>query len=172
MHDSGRSISKKLQPLLGSGLSADVIYDLTPYSWLLNWVKNFGSVLSYQEALTGADVVADAHGFTIRQIKRVGWTASWSENPYGSLFYVTSQSAPVGTAYTRSDRRKAGTSPYSLTTGSWDSLSGSQWAILGALGLASAPGVPLVSETSNRAYKKWARAKKRARARKKAQGSS
>lgn len=144
MERANRSIDKKLRSLLGSGLSADVIYDLTPYTWLLNWVWDFGSILRYQENLNGADVVAVGHGYNLRHKKRVGWTVSFRENPNGSLYSLENYSGAAGVATRRSDRRQGGTSPYSLTQGSWDTLSGSQWAILAALGLARAPGVPFI----------------------------
>lgn len=147
MDSMNRSLGAKLRPLLGSGASADTIYDLTPYTWLLNWVWDFGSVLRYQEALNGADVVAMAHGSTIERNARVGWTATVRRNPYEPSYSVARVTPASGYSRFRSSTRTGGSSPYSLTAGSWDTLSGTQWAILAALGLARSPGVPIFANT-------------------------
>lgn len=137
--DYQNSFRRKAERLLGSGLSVSTVYDLTPYTWLFNWYRDLGGVLRYQENLNNSGTFARGGGVShfvdttvsclLRSVK-----ASISEHYPCTLAAV---------AKARQHVRNSGTSPYSLTPGSPAQLSGDQWAILGAMGLARSAGVPL-----------------------------
>lgn len=139
--DNQASFRQKAQRLLGSGLSASVIYDLSPYTWLLGWYKDFGGILRYQENLSNSNTFARGGGIShVREGKGALTLSAISSIPNE---LIVEPCMLAGTSSYRRHQRFAGTSPYSLTPGSPSDLDGSQWAILAAMGLARSTGIPL-----------------------------
>lgn len=137
---------KSAEQLVGSGLSAGALYDLTPFSWLADYFIDIGGLIRYQQVVASNSVVASKIGHVVED--RVhheigvselriadGATNRWrTEN----LRLLKSDSATLD--YKMSRRRKG--SPYSISP-TW-SLTKQQWGILGALGFALSPDVRLL----------------------------
>lgn len=135
------------QRLLGGGLDASTVYDLTPFSWLADWFVDIGGLLRYQSAVSANQVAASSSGYSYwEQLEASVAYMSIRRDPSGiagGWQLLSSDFSPcVGTFRWRSHTRRKG-GPYSLSP-TWD-LSQQQWAILGALGLARSPGVPITN---------------------------
>jgi len=132
--------------LLGeSKLDESTVYELTPWTWLVDWFFDIGGLLRYQNAVNDNRIVATANGFTVSREVNMGVTyVGQRYNPAGILGPYQMQplffQAGSGTAVYRETHRRSG-SPYSIKP-TWD-LTNQQWAILGALGLARGVGNPV-----------------------------
>jgi hypothetical protein len=127
-----RSWLGKAEDLLGLQLTPEVIYNLTPWSWLFDWFGNLGDVLK---------VMSNQLQFS--QVMRYGYlmrhtlvTRSVYRDPVRD-----GQGALVGplvmnSMAERKDRARA--NPYGFGV-DLNALTSVQWAILGALGLTRAP---------------------------------
>ena len=134
------SYKEAAQNLIGSGASASTVYDLSPYTWLVDWFFDVGGLIHYQEALNGNGVVARSSGYSL--FDRMTVSATFQKhvyNPIGTLSpYTVKDYRSFGTtahaSYKRHVRRAG--NPYSIGP-TW-SLSSQQWSILGALGISQA----------------------------------
>jgi hypothetical protein len=121
------SYRRKAEQVLGSGLSASTVYDLTPWTWLANWFFDVGGLLRYQETVATNSVVAS----------RSGWVY---ETRVSCDAYMTPSTVPIQerslggypllNAVSRKQTRRAG-GPYGIVQ-PW-SLSSNQAAIVAAL---------------------------------------
>lgn len=127
--------SQQARLLLGNSvLSASTIWELTPWTWMGDWFVDVGGLLAFQESVATDSLVC----------RRSGSVYEWEVDVHG-VFEYRGNSSPTselyGTANTfyhlKGQRRRKG-SPYGLAP-NWDGLTSSQWAIVGALGLTSAP---------------------------------
>lgn len=122
--------------VLGSGFTLSTAYELTPWSWFGDWFYDIGGLLAYQQQVADFSLVQRRGGYVVEDVTQ----ASVNFNDR----YLTYESWWRGTGTTvlkrRVQKRRSG-SPYSMAP-TWPT-SASQWAILGALGLAKAPGIPL-----------------------------
>jgi len=118
--------------LLGALPSADVVWRLTPWSWLAGWASNLNNVVANTfDPLS--DYFAAAYAFTMhqREVSRtVTVIAHQSSTYYGGPHTVTvGGSSGIITKY-----RKAA-SPFGFGV-TWDGLSASQIATAAALGIS------------------------------------
>lgn len=131
--------------LVGGGLDASTVYDLTPWTWLGNYLVDVGGLLRYQQTVADHQVVATRSGFCLVHETRAQVTYMgryYDSTGLVGAWPVFSDAFSPCTSALRSFRmeRRAG-SPYNMQP-QWD-LSSQQWGILGALGLARSPGVPI-----------------------------
>lgn len=131
------------EKLLGGGASASVAYELTPWSWMIDWFSDIGGLLRYQEQVTRYGTVARRSGFTISD-SLAGTYRRASRPNAQSLGQGIVTPTTATWSMTRSHRVPG--SPYSMDV-SWDGFSAFQWSILGALGLSKSPGVPNIAPT-------------------------
>jgi len=118
--------------LLGTRLTAETIWNLAPWSWLVDWVTDVGTVISNANELQ-EDGLVIKYGYlmvkstTIRTVTAEGW--------------FQGQFSPISVANTyvceRKERFRA--TPYGFGL-KLEGFTPRQWAILGSLGLSSAPG--------------------------------
>lgn len=134
------------QRVVGGGLNASTIYDLIRWTWLVDWFVDIGGLLRYQENVVDNQVVMSSSGYSLWEefewtCTISGWYRSPAPNSVG-LWSTRYQSCTAATATVRhkTHRRRKG-SPYSIAP-TWN-FSKQQWAILGALGLARSPNVPI-----------------------------
>ncbi len=125
---------KKASYLLGIRITPDVLWELTPWSWLLDYFANIGNVLSNISHI-GQD------GMTLQYAYIMQHTSIDLQIDTGYTFYdrvSTNNRDPVKETMTveRKVRRKA--SPYGFGINP-TSLTAKQWSILGALGLTLGP---------------------------------
>lgn len=129
--------------LVGEGLTAGTVYDLTPYSWLADWFVDVGGLLHYQQAVADNQVVAVSSCYSVWE-ELVG-TIAVSNFVVKSMIpgYILEcqRFTPGITRMKAIKHMRRGGSPYSVGP-TWD-FSSQQWAILGALGLSRSPGVPI-----------------------------
>jgi hypothetical protein len=115
---------------LGARFDADVAWQLTPWSWLIDWFSDAGTFISNVNALS-ADSLVVKYGYVMHETraerirtlrmdpKGIGPRTIWSTSIYHRK--LRHRSTPYG---------------FGLDLGS---LSPRRWAILGALGLTKAP---------------------------------
>jgi hypothetical protein len=139
--------SQLAQRLVGGGANAETIYDLTPYSWLVDWFFDIGGVIAYQQNLADNQMIAIRKSFSV--IEQVYASARIVDYTYDSSGVVGAYklARPVrfnaNTAIYRWKRVQRGVgNPYSVTP-TW-SLSKQQWAIAAAMGLSRSEGVPTI----------------------------
>jgi len=130
-------IATQARLLYGIKLTPDVLWNLAPWSWLVDWFANVGPILSNVSAFQNDGLVLK-YGYVMEKTTR---TMNRSTN-MGSLY------APVLRSYNHpavcydefltevKRRQKATPFGFGLNTAAF---SGRQWAILGALGLTRGP---------------------------------
>lgn len=121
--------------VLGVRAQADTLWELTPWSWLIDWVTNVGDVLSNGVAFQNDGLVM-RYGYLMRRTRiRTVCSANFSypANAAGDRKTVT-----VTNLFTSDVKERMRATPFGfgLTT---TAFSGRQWAILAALGISRAP---------------------------------
>jgi hypothetical protein len=121
--------------VLGVRAQADTLWELTPWSWLVDWIANVGSVLSNAVSFQNDELVM-RYGYLMRRTRITTVCSAHFDRPVGD----TGQRQDLIVSNTfRSDvkeRMRATPFGFGLTT---DAFSGRQWAILAALGISRAP---------------------------------
>lgn len=128
------------QNLLGGGLDASVAYDLTPWTWLFNWLIDVSGLIRYQQAMADNQVVASKMGYSLNE--RTTWTMHCTRRSYDGTGWVLIRDdlspCTASASRKRVTRRKG--NPFSIAP-TWENLSPQQWAIAAALGLSRSRGV-------------------------------
>jgi len=122
--------------LVGAKLTPSVIWELAPWSWLIDWHGTIGSALENASALAGDELVL-RYGYLMRETVQ---TRIYRVN--GISAYSTGMRFPDSISMTlrRVTKERVRANPYGFTLAP-SSYSLSQWSILGALGLTKAPRV-------------------------------
>jgi hypothetical protein len=134
-----RSAAQKARILYGLDLTPEVVWNLTPWSWMADWVANAGDVMSNVSRFS-RDGLAMKYGYIMEQSD---WSSTYAlTNVLCSPFWGASAAQrirvdPVTTS-TKSYKIRQPASPYGfgLTGEDFDPR---QWAILGALGISRGP---------------------------------
>jgi len=129
------------QSVIGGGLDESTAYDLTPWTWLAGWFVDVGGLLRYQQSVADNQVVASTCGYSFYEEGRGSIHFSGLYPDGGSWPAKVSNFTAGAATFEWKHHIRRGSSPYSIGP-TWD-LSQQQWAILGALGLSRAPGVPI-----------------------------
>lgn len=133
-----RSFAQKARLLLGDPLvSYKTLWELTPWTWFSDWFFNFGSFLSYQESVATDNLAARRACTVFESTINIVYRGEAYWTRYGS--YNKQRPAHV-TATVRRQKRRGG-NPYDMGI-DLSGFSTQKWFILGALGLAKAPGKP------------------------------
>lgn len=129
-----KTLMLKFQRLYGIEITAELLWNVSPWTWLADWNANMGDVLSNLTYL-GTDNL----------VLRYGYVMCHSVTRHNYTFTVTNpgqyKRGPLG-AFTctfvveRKERVRARPYGFALNPTSY---TGKQWAILGALGLTKAP---------------------------------
>ncbi len=117
--------------LIGVRLTPDVLWELTPWSWLLDWEVNIGVNITNMTAL-GQDNLALRWGYLMRTTHFNHYTSTSIFPSYGGF----DQSIHSTWRITKKERIRS--SPFGFARKPED-FTNSQWAILGALGMTKAP---------------------------------
>lgn len=114
---------------LGGGLTPSVAWELTPFSFAVDWFVDVGGILAYQEAIARDNLVAGLSGYTsyteCTTVAR-GFTKSWESRSA----YISVSGGSSASSVHRKSTRSSG-SAYGSSGGV---LSPTRTAILGALG--------------------------------------
>lgn len=140
---------KLARRLVGGGVDATTIYDLTPYSWLVDWFFDVGGLISYQQNCVDNQLVAIRKSFSVVETLDASVRVSGFNHVPGSIagaypFISASVSGGLNQTATlrhKKLRRRAG-NPYSISP-TWTDMSRQQWAILASMGLSRGEGVPI-----------------------------
>lgn len=118
--------------LLGVKLDAEVLWNLTPWSWLADWFGNMGDIMTNVSAFQ-KDGLVMPYGYVMSQ-----QTGTKRSVLSGLNWYDSSAPKTVVSTITRvrKQRRKANPFGFGVTDAMLDSR---QLAILGALGISNAP---------------------------------
>jgi hypothetical protein len=114
--------------ILGVDITPGTLWDMTPWTWLLDWFANIGDILSNISAIS-QDNLAMRYGYLMQEATRkLVHTHYGVTTPYGSIPPTFSGTA-IYTGKTR-----MGASPYGFGL-KWTELSPRQLAILTAIGI-------------------------------------
>lgn len=118
--------------LLGIRLTPDVLWELSPWSWLFDWITDIGNVIQ-----NASDLSSDSLVIRYAYLMRTAHTTR-TLNLSGAVLKST---GPIGTLQGRfgviqKNRVKATPFGFGLNSGGFSLR---QWAILGALGLTKSP---------------------------------
>lgn len=121
--------------LLGTRITPETIWELTPWSWLIDWFTDAGSFVSNVSALHDDDLVM-RYGYVMHETHAErSWT---TRRPTVTQTGRTVASTLVlSHSVIRKERTRA--TPYGFGV-DVSGLSPRRWAILGALGLSRSPG--------------------------------
>jgi len=126
------STVQKAKYLLGlQGLTPALLWELTPFSWLIDWFANIGTLISVNQALQENNLVL-RYGYLMQKN-----TALVTIAHPGYPFY-TGHTGPLSATLTYEWKQRVRATPYGFGINT-ATLSASQWAILAALGLTSGP---------------------------------
>lgn len=126
--------AQKAEKLLGLKIGPADVWALTPWSWMVDWFVDLGSFIGFQEDVATYGLAAQRLGYTIT--KTVTRSATVTIGISRSYSQPAEQTRTATALYSLEDCvRRPGMSPYGLRV-SWESLNGSQLAILAALGLS------------------------------------
>jgi len=114
--------------VLGLSLTPDVLWNLSPWSWAIDWAWNIGNVLSYtSDAMT--------HGL----VMRYGYVMEHTSHIYEyNLIGATIKGEPLPqltSAVVTETKKRVQANPFGFGS-TWAGLSAAQWAILAALGVS------------------------------------
>jgi len=131
---------------VGGGLDAPTAYDLTPWTWVVDWFVDVGGLLHYQQQVADNQMITTLSGSSYyEEVKAIasfhGIRYAPGTNVGAWPSEATRQPAAVSTFHQVFHQRRSG-SPYAISP-TWD-LSTQQWAIAAAMGIARSKGVPII----------------------------
>lgn len=120
--------------LFGANPTPEVLWNVLPWSWLLDWFGNIGDVVS-NISPNAADNLTSEYAFTMhRKITKVYTECTGIYTPFAST-KVQPGTYSCSTVEITSSKSRIETNPYAASLG-WDGLSPYQLSILGALGIS------------------------------------
>lgn len=119
--------------LLGTRFNASTVYELTPWSWLIDWYSNLGTFVSNVEALSSDSLVL-RYGYVMHETRasRLYERVGLFSHPGG----IGPSRISATYDFTRKSRTRA--TPYGFGV-DVANMSARRWAILGALGMTKGP---------------------------------
>lgn len=134
IHSKFQRWSQYADKLLGVRLTPDVVWELTPWSWAIDWFSNTGNVMNNISRL-GHDGLVMQYGYVMHHAKRV-------DSASGKFSWWDRQTNPehvetVSTVWTEELKQRKAATPYGFGV-DLKALSAQQISILAALGLSRA----------------------------------
>ena len=114
--------------LLGTRLSAEAAWNLAPWSWLVDWIADVGTILSNATRLSEDQLVLRYGYLMSHTVDEVHHTASNAVFKVGEL-------TPVSAILRRESKERVRATPFGFGLNSAD-FTAKQWAILYALGMS------------------------------------
>jgi hypothetical protein len=113
-----------MRKLYGASLNPGLVWELVPWSWLIDWFSNWGDVLGNLDNEL-AENLAAKYAFVMRTRQEYVGVKQYfnTSSPFDHTFFYEIH---------RKCRKQANPFGFGLT---WDDLSLRQWSILGALGI-------------------------------------
>nr|QDH86559.1 MAG: hypothetical protein H2Rhizo31456_000001 [Leviviridae sp.] len=123
-----RGSSGKLDALLGTDITPEVVWNVTPWSWLADWFANTGDVISNLTSMA-TDGLVMPYGYVMQHTRAV--RTYHYDGP--QIYKSKVQPSPLTLVVENKRRLKASPYGFGLT---WDGFSNRQIAILSALGIS------------------------------------
>jgi len=120
--------SSKMDALLGTDITPEVLWNVTPWSWLVDWFANTGDVISNLTSMA-TDSLVMPYGYIMQHTRAV---RTYS---YDGPHVYKSRVLPSPLTLVVESKRRFGASPYGFGL-TWDGFSTRQVAILSALGIS------------------------------------
>lgn len=121
-------IGSEAEKLFGISLTPEMIWELTPWSWAIDWFSNAQSVIHNVSSFEIAGLVMQ-YGYMMEE---TSITNTYNLKPYTTSYGDTIKVPSCSFTYTCKRRREA--NPFGFGV-SWDGLSPTQLAITAALGI-------------------------------------
>lgn len=120
-------IGTEAEKLFGISLTPDLVWELTPWSWAIDWVSNAGDVISNINSFALAGLVMQ-YGYIMEETTTIETITPATTGLTG----VTGTTPPV--SRTRCTKRRRPANPFGFGV-QWEGLTPTQLAITAALGL-------------------------------------
>lgn len=120
--------------LLGGQITASTVYELTPWSWLLDWGSDFGTFVSNVTAFSQDSLVL-RYGYIMHTYQG---TRIRTASGLAPVYPGGSVPASVSSQAERTVKVRTRSTPYGFGL-NLENLSPRRWAILGALGMTRSP---------------------------------
>ena len=132
-----QAYAEKANHLLGLELTPELIWEVTPWSWLFDWFADFGNFVHNVTAFSEDNLVL-RYGYMMHETHadRVRTLTGMVPMNYGKGPGLAPQSLSLFASYSCKQRTRS--TPYGFGV-NLSSLSPRRWAILGSLGLTKAP---------------------------------
>jgi len=129
-----RYYSQLAESLLGASITPDVVWAVTPWSWLIDWFSDAGTFFK-NLSLLQSDNLLLRYGYIMCET-----TQTWTKTATGLNVRSTSTAPPAcSSTYTSVTKQRHAASPYGFGI-DIGGLSSRRWSILGALGMSRSPG--------------------------------
>lgn len=135
------SYIEKLDHLVNVQLTPSVLWELAPWSWLIDWHLRIGDTIKANE-LAANDRLVMHYGYAMehtvmRDLCSVRFVGNLTAKPSSGSSYVYWTGLPDSATYvsTTEVKRRIRANPYGFRTGGTSALTEGQLSILGALGL-------------------------------------
>jgi hypothetical protein len=127
-----RGFIERATELLGLEITPAVLWELTPWTWLLDWASNLGSVASNISLLDWSNVLLDYAylTFVVKTESSVTWKGPTVISPQ-----LTVSHGFITKGFTTVEKVREQASPYGFSVG-WTGLSPFQLSIIAALGMS------------------------------------
>jgi hypothetical protein len=137
-NDTERGYIDRATQLLGLEFTPDMLWQLTPWTWLLDWASNIGAVAQNLSTLDWSNVLLDYAylTFCVRTETSVGMELlpSWVVGSGNNSYEITPSLPYFSQKFSSVEKVREQASPFGFSV-SWDALSAYQLSILAALGI-------------------------------------
>jgi hypothetical protein len=123
--------ANEAQKLLGLGLTPEVIWDLAPFSWLVDWKVDFGSAIGVATKFQDDDLVL-RWGYLMRRVDAVRTFT------LDDIRFKSGSPGSIRNSWLTTTKERRRISPYGFPVLNESDLTAAQWAILAAMGLTKA----------------------------------
>lgn len=113
--------------LLGIKLDAEVLWELAPWSWLIDWFTNIGDIISINSGIANDSLVLRYGYFMRRSTRHLNATHS-------GVTFRSFTPGPIFFQAELEEKRRMRSTPYGFGLNT-ETFNAQQWAILAALGL-------------------------------------
>jgi hypothetical protein len=138
-NDRERGFIDRATELLGLQLTPEMLWQLTPWTWLLDWASNLGAVAQNLSTLDWSNVLLDYAylTFCIRTESSVStvFSPSFTVDSGSNMITVNLNRSFQFQRFSTIEKVREQASPFGFSV-SWEALSASQLAILAALGMS------------------------------------
>lgn len=130
----GRELRVKARHVLGADITPELLWNVTPWSWFLDWFGSIGDLLANASAISSDNLVMH-YGYLMQEVER---EIKYTHLGVRTLGYGSVNSTVSGRVLV-THKTRCLASPYGFGLKPGD-LTARQWAILVAMGLVKNPG--------------------------------